>query len=246
MKLPCFAAATLISLAGVSQLHAAPLLLGDTVEIGNLAGDLYTPTPALGDPNGLFADVRYRLNGGSEISTQAGMFVLDRRHVAPSVPTSWQQFLSFCLEPHVLVTPFDNPHTVNSLVGAGFGAASDAISELWGRHFGSINNDDTAGAFQVAVWELAWGTTDKNLATGSFVLTSGGAVKSIAQSWLDSLDGTGPKELRLVALSDNVNTQNFQDILTHQVPEPGVLALLGVGLAGIGLARRRSNRSQKA
>lgn len=238
---------TALTLATASQSHAAPLVLGDQVNVGNTSGSVFTPTPVSADSDGLFTNVRFSLNGGTSQSASAGLFVLDYQHVPAAVGTSWQQFLSFCLEPDVSLYAssyvFDNPYTVKSMAGAGYSAVSDAISELWGRYFSGITSNTTAAAFQVALWELAYGTSDKNLSTGDFKLSDpNSGVGTQAQSWLKSLNGMGPKAEGLVVLVDKENSYERQDLITqgHVVPEPGLLALLGVGLAGVAVTRRRT------
>lgn len=117
---------------------------------------------------------------------------------------------------------------------------ADELSELWGRYFSIVVDNDSAAAFQLAVWEIV-NDTQLDLHAGNFqtVLgpgqTTDGAYVALAQGWLNSLDGTGPKQ-HLVGLTNS----DYQDQITT-IPAPaaawGGLALLAACIAA-GIRKR--------
>ncbi|MEZ5500678.1 MAG: PEP-CTERM sorting domain-containing protein [Steroidobacteraceae bacterium] len=225
-------------LGGVA--NAGPLMVGEQVEVGNQNGNAFTPSPVNGDTNGLYSNISFLLDGERGVNAAAGAFVLDYRQSGGE----WEQFVSFCLQPDVYLMPFSNPYEVTGLSASPY--QNDAwIAELWGRHRNDVTNDIGAAAFQVALWELAYGVSDRNLGSGAFRLTSSGAVFDLAQSWLTEIDGSGPMAEGLMVLVNNPQLTDRQDLLTANptVPEPGTLALLGIGLVGIAAVRHRRRRA---
>ncbi len=108
-------------------------------------------------------------------------------------------------------------------------ARADTISLLWGQFYGAVTTNETAAAFQRAVWSVVWVGVNSAITLG----TSGVDLK--AHEWLNSIDPNGARA-HLVGLINSTH----QDFIS-EVPEPSaMLATLSIfGSAGLLFRRRK-------
>lgn len=122
-------------------------------------------------------------------------------------------------------------------------AKTTALECLWGTYFPLVDTQDESRAFQLAQWEIIFGT-DLTLLNSADVFygwdlyaTPGvqlNAYSQVAETWLASIaGGTATQKQKLLLLS----SANDQDLITP-VPEPGTILAVGAGLAMV-IRRRR-------
>ncbi|MFM7783630.1 MAG: PEP-CTERM sorting domain-containing protein, partial [Gammaproteobacteria bacterium] len=210
--------------SGAASAAVVDLSAGDLV---NVVGGPGSASTAPWAPSNLYlSNISYSVNGNSK-TTKAGMFDLLVEHVGEG---DWQRLLAFCLEPDKNFA-YNNPFLVVDNI-------SNDLRKMWGTYFADVDTQLEAAAFQIAIWELvvdAGGGYD--LTSGNFVLGSGqNALETKANEYLSGWDAWAAL-LRLQDLGKNAQGGK-QDLLV-EVPVPGTLALLGIGLAALGAVRRK-------
>lgn len=175
-------------------------------------------------------------------NTRAGLLRFNVTNVDGDPPIDvYSQILAFCIEANVTLqmnAEYEFQSTIDYFADANRLAL---VEQLFSKHFASTGSANNDAAFQLALWEIIYDFDGAlNLSAGNFVATGFNSALAIAQGWLDTL-GVGNKYNGLWALRAPGETvrNTSQDLITWQVPEPGALALLGVGLIGFGAMRRR-------
>ena len=207
--------ATALVLAGVSQADAA------SVTFAGFAHGSESVSFSLSAPN-------VALTG----SASAGGFLTSLNGGA--------SFETYCVDLYQHIA-FGETYTDYSLPTTSHTFANSHASADLGRLYataGAINDSVHEAAFQIAVWEIAYETSNVyNLGTGTAMFSGGSADSSgaltLASGWLSSLtNGAHPSILTL-------ESTEHQDVIYAPVPEPETYALLLGGFAAIGFVARR-------
>lgn len=202
-------------------------------------------------PNGAASGSFSVFDGARSVSysVHAGMLEFRQKEVGSS---SYLGDLldSFCIEPKTVLRAGDTLFRSGTLTERFGSSQVSLISRLYDLHYDTVSAvSQGAAAFQLALWEIVSDGHALDLSTGNFKATSSfSGAKAVAANWLTGLsDWYGAEDTGYTSQWYDFTTLtagNSQDQLAvtrreQQVPEPGVLALLGVGVLGSLVFRRQ-------
>ncbi|WP_296931483.1 PEP-CTERM sorting domain-containing protein [uncultured Marinobacter sp.] len=175
---------------------------------------------------------------------RAGMFNFSVRDGIENEYLSWSETLdAYCVDTATYLKEGQwVSYTLKSAIDYFDSSALNDIDRLYGDVESGVNSGASSAAFQLALWEIVnEGQSGYSLDSGDFKSWSFGSVESQAEIWLDNL-ASDVRGFDFYVLDSDYS----QDLLVMspkpsiKVSEPGTLALLGVGIAAIGLRRRRT------